>query len=146
MTTVEENIQQVKEIVTKPLPSPPPLTANSSAKALKDRLNWGEPGLTIIDVRDRQDFNNERIMGAMSMPLDTLVETATRSLTKNRDIYVYGNNDEETAQAVKMLREAGFTNVAHIEGGMVAWKDVKGSLEGPFTYHGPVVRFYSQGE
>jgi rhodanese-related sulfurtransferase len=40
---------------------------------LKERLDWGEPALTIIDVRDRDAFNISHICGAISLPLNELV-------------------------------------------------------------------------
>jgi rhodanese-related sulfurtransferase len=40
---------------------------------LKKRLDWGEPALTIIDVRDREAFNTSHITGAVSLPLSQLV-------------------------------------------------------------------------
>jgi hypothetical protein len=68
---LEENIQEIKETITKPLPHPPSLTQKSSANALKERLEWGEPALTILDVRDRETFNKQHITGAMPMPIYT---------------------------------------------------------------------------
>lgn len=130
MTDLEENIQKVKETITQPLPKPPSIKAKSSANALKERLEWGEPALTIIDVRDREAFYQERITGTVAMPLDQLVETARDSLELNRDIYVYGETDEETAQAASALRAEGFNNVAQLEGNLAGWKAIGGPTEG----------------
>ncbi|MBF2019401.1 MAG: rhodanese-like domain-containing protein [Hydrococcus sp. C42_A2020_068] len=130
MADLEDNIQQVKEAITQAFPKPPGLKEKSSANALKDRLDWGEPVLTTIDVRDREAFNCERITGAMSMPLDELVEQAQDSLEPVRDIYVYGETNQETTEAASRLREAGFRNVAELEGGLPGWKAISGSTEG----------------
>ncbi|MBE9181355.1 rhodanese-like domain-containing protein [Oculatella sp. LEGE 06141] len=104
------------------IPTPPPLQAKSRVNDLKARLDWGEPALTIIDTRDRTQFNASHIMGALSMPLDELVDRATRSLACHRDLYVYGETDEETAVAAAKLRQAGYSNVAELRGGVAAWK------------------------
>ncbi len=146
MNPVENTIISAKETVTKPIPTPPPLTKNSSAKALRDRLNWGEPALTILDVRKREDFNQEHIMGAMPMPFDVLVETALDTLPWNRDIYVYGENDGQAEEAANALREAGFPNVSHLEGGIQGWKDANGPMEGPLTWNDGRVRILNQGK
>ncbi|MBF2000534.1 MAG: rhodanese-like domain-containing protein [Synechococcales cyanobacterium C42_A2020_086] len=104
------------------IPTPPPLRANSRVYDLKARLDWGEPALTIIDVRPRSDFLFSRILGAINMPAPELVERALRSLELNRDIYVYSDADEETALAAARLRQAGFCNVSEVQGGLPAWR------------------------
>jgi rhodanese-related sulfurtransferase len=112
------------------IPSQPPIEPQSDVYALKSRLEWGEPAFTILDVRDRPVFNDGHIMGAMAMPIDELVERAAPSLDRSRDIYVYGATDEQTAEAVKMLRSAGFEHVSELKGGLAAWKAIGGPTEG----------------
>lgn len=104
------------------IPVPPPLQAKSRVYDLKTRLDWGEPALTIIDVRTHDEFLQRRITGAICMPVDQLVDRALVSLELIRDIYVYGDTNEEAAAAATKLREAGFSNVSEIEGGLPAWK------------------------
>ena len=105
------------------IPTPNAITREKTeVHELKKRLDWGEPALTIIDVRDRDAFNTCHIMGAISMPLDEVVKQAQSSLETVRDIYVYSDIDEETAEAVGKLRETGFQNVSQIIGGLSAWK------------------------
>lgn len=106
------------------IPTPSPLQPKSRSQDLKARLDWGEPALTIVDVRDRGQFGQERIMGAVSMPMDHMVAAAQNSLELNRDIYVYGETDEETAEAARHLRDAGYTQVSELRGGLAAWKAV----------------------
>lgn len=131
MSEVENKIIEVKETLTKSIPTPPvQQTPISSPKALKERLEWGEPALTILDVRDRDLFNQEHITGAMPMPLSDLSEMASKSLEHNRDIYVYGKDSEQSAEAATKLGEAGFTNVSQIEGGLDAWKAIAGPTDG----------------
>ncbi|MDX2214590.1 MAG: rhodanese-like domain-containing protein [Oculatellaceae cyanobacterium bins.114] len=127
---VEGAVVSAKETVTSPIPKPPSLDAKSNVGDLKNRLEWGEPALTIIDVRDRTAFNQGHIMGAMSMPLEGLVNQAQASIQAKRDIYVYGDTDDATAQAASALRSAGFIHVAELEGGLSAWKEVGGPTEG----------------
>ena len=40
------------------------LTAEASE--LIARLRWGQPALTIVDLRDRPTYNHHRITGALS--------------------------------------------------------------------------------
>ncbi len=111
------------------LPTPPSLQARSRVYDLKSRLDWGEPALTIVDVRDRQEFNVKHIMGAVWMAPGDVVAQALSSLELDRDLYVYGETDEETAIAVTQLRDAGFLNVSELRGGLAAWKAVGYPIE-----------------
>lgn len=105
-------------------PKPDPLKPVSQVYDLKTRLDWGEPALTIIDIRDRTSFNAQRITGAISMPFRELVERAKQAIPTQRDIYVYGTTDTEAADAVTLLKQAGYRNVAQLRGGVAAWRAV----------------------
>lgn len=112
------------------IPPQPPIEAQSDVHTLKSRLEWGEPAFTILDVRDRMTYNEGHIMGSMPMPIDQLQERAVASLDKNRDIYVYGANEEQTSQAAQILRSAQFVHVSELKGGLAAWKAIGGPTEG----------------
>ena len=117
-------ISEIKEnVVDKVAPTPPDMTAKSSAQALKERLQWGEPGLTIIDSRDRESFLEERITGAMLI-------SDMNKLEENREIYVYGSTDQKAAEAADNLRQSGYEKVSQLQGGLAGWKAVEGPTEG----------------
>lgn len=116
-------ILEAKETLSESIPTPPELTSVASAQSLKERLDWGEPALTIIDARDRKAYLEERIMGSMLM-------SDVKNLSENRDIYVYGNSNEEAAEAASNLRQAGFENVSQLQGGLAGWKAIDGVTEG----------------
>lgn len=130
MSKVEDAIEKAKEMLPNITPTPPGLKAQSSVHDLKSRLEWGEPGLTILDVRPRDIYNQGHIMGAMEFPMNKLVDLAKNNFEPNRDLYVYGASDQETAEAANLLRQAGFQSVSELKGGLDAWKAVAGSTEG----------------
>ena len=109
---------------------PQPLKEKSRIYDLKKRLDWGEPALTIIDVRSRDAYNSSRITGAISLPMSQLVSGALNNFEFARDIYVYGRNEQETVTAVAQLRAAGYQNVAELVGGLNAWKAAGFPTEG----------------
>ncbi len=111
-------------ILSKFIPIPEPIKDKSSVASLKERLDWGEPALTIVDVRDRNAFNATHIMGAVSIPMNELVARAIANLELIRDIYVYGETNEQTAEAAFNLRAAGYKNVAELLDGLAAWKAI----------------------
>lgn len=103
-------------------PKPQPMQNQSRVYDLKARLDWGEPALTIIDVRDRGLFNESHVMGAISLPVAELINRVTRSLEFDRDLYVYAETDEEAEAAATQLRDAGYKKVSVLRGGVAAWK------------------------
>jgi rhodanese-related sulfurtransferase len=111
------------------IPTPPPLKAQSLVYDLKTRLDWGDPALTIIDVRDRSEYNYSHILGAIPIPLAELAHQTLSTLELTRDIYIYGETDEETALAAKKLQAVGYQNVSQIRGGVAAWKAVGYPIE-----------------
>ena len=131
MSQIEDAILKAKDKLPEVTPPPPSQeTPQSSAQALKQRLEWGEPAFTILDVRDRTSFNQSRILGAMAMPMEDVVERAKSSLEPEREIYVYGESDEQTTEAAAKLREGGFTAVSELKGGLAGWKAIGGPTEG----------------
>lgn len=127
-----DGILDAKEKMPNITPTPPGFKEVSSAHDLKSRLEWGEPAFTVLDVRDRQTYNNGHIMGAMPMPPEELSQgiEPSPSLAFNRDIYVYADSDDQTSQAANQLRNSGFSNVAELKGGLAAWKAIGGPTEG----------------
>ncbi|MCC0179490.1 rhodanese-like domain-containing protein [Waterburya agarophytonicola K14] len=116
-------ISEVKEKISAVIPTPPAPTPQASAQSLKERLQWGEPGLTIIDARDRDAYLAERITGAM------LIDDV-KNLPENRDIYVYGDSNQATDKIANDLRQEGFESVSQIKGGLAGWKAIDGATEG----------------
>jgi rhodanese-related sulfurtransferase len=137
MKTIPDQIADIKEKLPDITPTPPGLKAQASSHDLKARLDWGEPGLTIVDVRDRESFDKSHITGALPMPIDELVELAKSSLETVRDIYIYGETDEQTAEAANLLRQAGFIKVAELKGGIPAWKQIDGPIDGAMEHDNP---------
>jgi rhodanese-related sulfurtransferase len=111
-------------------PIPSTLKDQSNISDLKGRLDWGEPALTIVDVRNWKVFNQGRIQGAVSIPSPELVDYALANLEPIRDLYVYGETDEETNAAAAKLRAAGFQYVSVLQGGFEAWKAAQYPVEG----------------
>ncbi|NEO28307.1 MAG: rhodanese-like domain-containing protein [Kamptonema sp. SIO4C4] len=62
------------------------------------------------------------MVGAIPIPSSEVVERTEKLLERDRDIYIYGNSDAETAAVATQLREAGFTNVSELRGGVAAWQ------------------------
>lgn len=101
---------------------PRPIRPLSRVYDLKSRLDWGEPALTIVDIRDRTNFNQGHITGAVSIPASELVSRVQQHLELARDIYLCADLDEEAIVAADRLKAAGYQRVSVVRGGAAAWK------------------------
>jgi rhodanese-related sulfurtransferase len=102
----------------------------ADVRDLKSRLEWGRPAFTVIDTRDRLAYNQGHIIGAISVPLDQLEDCVLSTLHRERRIYIYGDNQAQSALAVRSLQLLGFKAIAVLNGGLQAWKTIGGAVEG----------------
>lgn len=100
-------------------------------EALKQQLDAGAEVL-LLDVRPAADFTGEQghIMGARSLPLEELSSRmAELNDRKHRPIRLVCRTDRRSAQAARLLIEAGFSDAQVIQGGMTAWRAKGWSVE-----------------
>ena len=90
----------------------------------------GEGGATPLDVReDDERFLEGAIPGSVHVPRGMLELSADpasplyrQELDPRRRVIVYCSSGSRSALAADTLRRMGYENVAHIDGGMMAWK------------------------
>lgn len=77
----------------------------------------------IVDVREAEEFAGPlgHIQGARLMPLGELDQLA-QDLAKDQPVVTVCRSGARSAQAVAMLRKAGFGKVANLAGGMLRWR------------------------
>ncbi len=92
-----------------------------TAKEFKEELDQGKD-LFILDVRNPVEFEICRIDGSHLIPLDELLNRV-HELDSARDIVVHCRSGARSAQAIEMLREAGFRKLRNLKGGVLAWSD-----------------------
>ena len=129
MADLHDIVEGAQDALSKLTPTPVILQDESTAYDLKKRLEWAEPALSIVDVRDREAFHQGRITGALAMPMDQLAEMMS-TLEPKHDIYVYGESDAQAQEAAQMLKSGGCQAVTIVKGGLDAWHEVGGPTEG----------------
>jgi adenylyltransferase/sulfurtransferase len=78
--------------------------------------------LLLIDVREPHEFEKARIPGAKLIPLGQLgARVQELADWKERRVVVHCKSGARSAKAAAQLRDAGFTNVANLSGGIDAW-------------------------
>jgi adenylyltransferase/sulfurtransferase len=92
-----------------------------SALELKARLDRGDR-LRIIDVREPNEFQINRIPGAELMPLGD-VPRRYHELDPAEEIVVQCKVGGRSARAADFLRSVGFTRVLNLTGGILDWID-----------------------
>jgi molybdopterin/thiamine biosynthesis adenylyltransferase/rhodanese-related sulfurtransferase len=83
-----------------------------------------EPGLTVLDVREREEYREGHLEGAISLPrgfLEMRVEETVPD--KHAPVVAYCAGGTRSLIAARTLREMGYTNVASMSGGFTAWKN-----------------------
>jgi rhodanese-related sulfurtransferase len=85
----------------------------------------------LLDVREPDEFVGPlgHIAGSVLIPLGTLPERLGE-LSKEKPVVAICRSGARSAQAVNFLRQAGFTRLANLPGGMIRWRQEGLSTEG----------------
>lgn len=77
----------------------------------------------VVDVRPMADFGKGHIVGAKNIPLNSLKDQLGQlEKHKDRTIVVSCRSGNQSQAACKMLRNAGFSKVFNLRGGMMGWQ------------------------
>lgn len=77
-------------------------------------------GALLLDVREQNEYDEERIAGAQLLPLSELMARFDE-LPKDREIIAQCRSGKRSAQATDFLRSQGY-DVTNMEGGILRWK------------------------
>jgi len=92
-----------------------------SVRELKAKLDARQP-VQLVDVREPFEHEIANIDSARLIPLGELSDRLNE-LDRDRLTIVHCHSGMRSAQAVRLLREAGFENVFNLEGGIAKWSD-----------------------
>ncbi len=108
-------------------PEPPAQDVNATSQwettavELKQRLDAGQK-IFILDVREPNEFQINRIPGSTLIPLGELPRRY-QEIDKDQDIVVNCKMGGRSAKATDFLRSVGFTRVKNLRGGILEWID-----------------------
>ncbi len=106
-------------------------TKQVSLDELKRRIESGEK-LTLLDVREKDEWRGGYIPGAVSLPRGFLEIQAEQKLPdKSAHIVAYCAGGTRSALAAATLQELGYTHVETANPGFVRWKDLNYPVELP---------------
>ncbi len=102
---------------------------NLTPEQVKGELSSGD--VVVIDIRESEELaQNGKIAGSVHAPRGMLEFYADASLPyhkpefdKEKRIILHCASGGRSALAAKTLKEMGYDNVAHLDGGLKAWKE-----------------------
>lgn len=96
-----------------------------------------QEGATLVDIRESEEISsNGKIPGSVHAPRGMLEFYADDATPYHKDVFEKNNriilhcaSGGRSALAAKTLKDMGFENVAHLDGGIKAWKEAGLSIE-----------------
>ncbi|MEI8298152.1 MAG: rhodanese-like domain-containing protein [Pseudomonadota bacterium] len=91
---------------------------------------WPAEATVLVDLREREEIARDGLLpGAIHVPrglLEFAADSASPlhnpALSPERRVILYCASGGRSALGAKALREMGYTRLAHLEGGVLAWK------------------------
>ena len=95
--------------------------ATISVRDLKAMMDAGED-FFLVDVREPNEFEIVSIPGATLIPKDRILSgEALGELPQDRPVVLHCKSGARSAEALAVLKGAGFADAVHVGGGVVAW-------------------------
>ncbi|MDQ8039713.1 MAG: rhodanese-like domain-containing protein [Rickettsiella sp.] len=78
----------------------------------------------LLDVRDTNSFAKEHIVGSINFPFSELAAKLKQlDLYRKRPIIINYSQGQAHHRIARLLKNAGFNNLYHLKGGIIAWKN-----------------------
>jgi molybdopterin/thiamine biosynthesis adenylyltransferase/rhodanese-related sulfurtransferase len=96
-------------------------TFQITSKELTKLKAEGKMDFTLIDVRERHEWDEFHLEGAIHHPLGRLEKRDMPTLAPEAKILVYCQGGIRSAKAAKLLNAAGFQSVTELKNGLSEW-------------------------
>ena len=84
-------------------------------------------GAQLLDVRTAEEFDSGHFAGAINLDVEDIIAGKLPDAAKDTQLYVYCRSGNRSAQAVSLLKQAGFTNITDL-GGLADVESIGGTL------------------
>jgi len=92
-----------------------------TAAELKTMIDAGDDPY-IVDVREPAEYEIVRIPGSHLIPKGEIVDgSALAALPGDRKIVLHCKSGARSAEALAVLKQAGYSDAVHVQGGVLAW-------------------------
>lgn len=94
-----------------------------TSQELKSILASAPESITLLDVREPEEHEEDRIQGSKLIPLGDLMARANTELDPDSEIVIYCAHGVRSMHALMGLRSLGFENLRSLEGGICAYRE-----------------------
>jgi sulfur-carrier protein adenylyltransferase/sulfurtransferase len=92
-----------------------------TARDLKKMMDAGDP-IFVVDVREPNEYEIVSIPGATLIPKGEFVSgAALERMPQDRRIVLHCKSGVRSAEALAIVKDAGFSDAVHVGGGVLAW-------------------------
>lgn len=96
----------------------------TTVDAVKQRLDRGDRGFVLVDVREESEWNAGHIPGAVHLGKGVIERDIEQKVPDpNREIILYCGGGFRSALAAENLERMGYTNVISMDGGWRGWTE-----------------------
>ncbi|MFQ5352238.1 MAG: molybdopterin-synthase adenylyltransferase MoeB [Candidatus Binatia bacterium] len=115
-----------------------------SVEEVKRALASSQP-LVLLDVREKEEFREGHLGGALSIPRGFLeMQVEAKLADKDQTVVAYCQSGVRSLFAAKALRDMGYTDVRSMGGGYGAWKGAGNEWTKPFQFSSEQLNRYSR--
>lgn len=102
----------------------------TTVDAVKQRLDRGDRGFVLVDVREESEWNAGHIPGAVHLGKGVIERDIEQKVPDpNREIILYCGGGFRSALAAENLERMGYTNVISMDGGWRGWTEAGNPVE-----------------
>ena len=102
----------------------------TNVEEVKRRMDRGDRGFVLVDVREESEWNAGHIPGAMHLGKGVIERDIEQKVPDpNKEIILYCGGGFRSALAAENLAKMGYTNVISMDGGWRGWTEAKYPVE-----------------
>lgn len=92
-----------------------------SADEMQDKLRFNN--IQVVDVQQEDEYNKSHLLNAKNILYDKNFRKGLEKLDKTKPVAIYCTSGSVSPEAAKILKDAGFTQIYVLEGGIKKWKE-----------------------
>ncbi|HJR39989.1 MAG TPA: adenylyltransferase/sulfurtransferase MoeZ [Nocardioidaceae bacterium] len=97
------------------------ISVSQLEQMLKERAN-GERDFVLVDVREPNEYEINKIPGSVLIPKGEFLNGhALEQLSQDKQVILHCKSGVRSAEALAVVKGAGFNDAVHVGGGVVAW-------------------------
>lgn len=91
-----------------------------TVEELKQKIDQQED-FQLIDVREEFEYETSNLDGE-NIPLAEILLEKDK-ISKDKPVIIHCRSGKRSAQAILLLEKEGYTNLANLQGGILAWRE-----------------------